>query len=293
MGQKVNPVGIRLGITRDWTSRWYGEHAQLPAYILQDWQVREFLKKKLAEASVSRIHIERAARRRTSRSTRPAGRGDRQEGEDIERLRLEVAKMMAWPCRTAPQHRRDPQARGGRPARGEGIASRSSGASCPRAMKRAVMNTMRSGALGVKVRVSGRLNGSESRAPSGPARACCRCTRSAPRSTTAPPRPARPTACRREGVDLQGRGVRAAPAPAEQPEVAAPAQEQLAEASRLSTGWNTTMMHRSEPSIASSTRARTAASRSAAVPLPSATTGLKATSRARMPRARSRPRAAP
>ena len=63
MGQKVNPVGIRLGITRDWTSRWYANKRTFPIYILQDWQVRDFLKKKLSEASVSRIHIERAARK--------------------------------------------------------------------------------------------------------------------------------------------------------------------------------------------------------------------------------------
>ncbi len=63
MGQKVNPVGIRLGITRDWTSKWFANTRNFPAYIHQDWEVREFLKKKLAEASVSRIHIERAARK--------------------------------------------------------------------------------------------------------------------------------------------------------------------------------------------------------------------------------------
>ena len=81
MGQKVNPIGIRLGITRDWTSRWYANTRNFPAYILQDWQVREFLKKKLAEASVSRIHIERAARKRQHHDQHgPSGRGDRQEG---------------------------------------------------------------------------------------------------------------------------------------------------------------------------------------------------------------------
>ena len=63
MGQKVNPIGIRLGITRDWTSKWYANTRSFPGFVLQDWQVREFLKKKLAEASVSRIHIERAARK--------------------------------------------------------------------------------------------------------------------------------------------------------------------------------------------------------------------------------------
>ncbi|HEX9208544.1 MAG TPA: 30S ribosomal protein S3, partial [Steroidobacteraceae bacterium] len=95
MGQKVNPVGIRLGITRDWTSRWFANTRSYPAYILQDWQVRDFLKKKLSEASVSRIHIERAARRAniTINTARP-GVVIGKKGEDIERLRGEVAKMM-------------------------------------------------------------------------------------------------------------------------------------------------------------------------------------------------------
>ena len=63
MGQKVNPIGIRLGITRDWTSKWYADSRNYPDYVHQDWEVREFLKRKLAEASVSRIAIERAARK--------------------------------------------------------------------------------------------------------------------------------------------------------------------------------------------------------------------------------------
>src|SRR5215217_6494374 len=95
MGQKVNPVGIRLGITRDWTSTWYANKRNFPVYVYQDWQVRSFLKKKLAEASVSRINIERAARKAniTIHTARP-GVVIGKKGEDIERLRQEVAKMM-------------------------------------------------------------------------------------------------------------------------------------------------------------------------------------------------------
>jgi small subunit ribosomal protein S3 len=63
MGQKVNPLGIRLGITRDWVSKWYADKKNFPAQVLTDFRVREFLKKRLSEASVSRIHIERAARK--------------------------------------------------------------------------------------------------------------------------------------------------------------------------------------------------------------------------------------
>jgi len=164
MGQKVNPVGIRLGITRDWTSRWFANTRNYPAYILQDWQVRDFLKKKLSEASVSRIHIERAARRAniTINTARP-GVVIGKKGEDIERLRHEVAKMMGMTVqdvRLNIAEIRKPEVDAQLVA--EGIAQQiERRVMFRRAMKRAVMNTMRSGALGVKVRVSGRLNGSE------------------------------------------------------------------------------------------------------------------------------------
>ena len=164
MGQKVNPVGIRLGITRDWTSRWYANSRNFPAYLYQDWQVREFLKKKLAEASVSRIHIERAARKAniTINTARP-GVVIGKKGEDIERLRGEVAKMMGMSVadvRLNIAEIRKPEVDAQLVA--EGIAQQiERRVMFRRAMKRAVMNTMRSGALGVKVRVSGRLNGSE------------------------------------------------------------------------------------------------------------------------------------
>jgi small subunit ribosomal protein S3 len=164
MGQKVNPVGIRLGITRDWTSKWYANKRNFPAYILQDWQVREFLKKKLAEASVSRIHIERAARKSniTIHTARP-GVVIGKKGEDIERLRQDVAKLMKMgvnDVRLNIAEIRKPEMDAQLVA--EGIAQQvERRVMFRRAMKRAVMNTMRSGALGVKVRLSGRLNGSE------------------------------------------------------------------------------------------------------------------------------------
>ncbi len=164
MGQKVNPVGIRLGITRDWTSKWFANTRNFPSYIHQDWVVREFLKKKLAEASVSRIHIERAARKAniTILTARP-GVVIGKKGEDIERLRLEVAKMMGMAVqdvRLNISEIRKPEVDAQLVA--EGIAQQiERRVMFRRAMKRAVMNTMRSGALGVKVRLSGRLNGSE------------------------------------------------------------------------------------------------------------------------------------
>ena len=164
MGQKVNPYGIRLGITRDWMSKWYASKKQFPANVHTDFRVREFLKKKLAEASVSRIHIERAARKSniTIHTARP-GVVIGKKGEDIERLRLEVAKMMGMAVqdvRLNIAEIRKPEVDAQLVA--EGIAQQiERRVMFRRAMKRAVMNTMRSGALGVKVRVSGRLNGSE------------------------------------------------------------------------------------------------------------------------------------
>jgi ribosomal protein S3 len=86
MGQKVNPLGIRLGITRDWVSKWYASKRQFPVLIYTDFQVRTFLKKKLADASVSRILIERAAKKVniTIQTARP-GIVIGKKGEDIER----------------------------------------------------------------------------------------------------------------------------------------------------------------------------------------------------------------
>ena len=164
MGQKVNPIGIRLGITRDWASRWYADTKSFPAFILSDWRVREFLRKKLIEASVSRIHIERAARKAniTIHTARPGvviGR----KGEDIEKLRVEVAKLM----KMATQDVRLNIAEIRKPELDAQLVAESIAQQIEkrvmfrRAMKRAVTNTMRSGALGVKVRCAGRLNGGE------------------------------------------------------------------------------------------------------------------------------------
>jgi small subunit ribosomal protein S3 len=164
MGQKVNPIGIRLGITRDWTSRWYADTKSFPSFILSDWRVREFLRKKLIEASVSRIHIERAARKAniTIHTARPGiviGR----KGEDIEKLRVEVAKLMKMAVadvRLNIAEIRKPELDARLVA--ESIAQQiEKRVMFRRAMKRAVTNTMRSGALGVKVRIAGRLNGAE------------------------------------------------------------------------------------------------------------------------------------
>ena len=164
MGQKVNPLGIRLGITRDWTSKWYASKKQFPLLVITDFRVREFLKKKLADASVSRIQIERAAKKVniTIQTARP-GIVIGKKGEDIEKLRAQTAALLAIPVgdvRLNIAEIRKPELDAQLVA--EGMAQQiEKRVMFRRAMKRAVMSTMRSGALGVKVRMSGRLNGSE------------------------------------------------------------------------------------------------------------------------------------
>ena len=164
MGQKVNPIGIRLGITREWSSKWYAGKKQFPLHVHTDFRVREFLRKKLAEASVSRIQIERAANKVniTIETARP-GIVIGKKGEDIEKLRAETATLLGRPVadiRLNISEIRKPELDAQLVA--DGIAQQiEKRVMFRRAMKRAVMSTMRSGALGIKVRLSGRLNGAE------------------------------------------------------------------------------------------------------------------------------------
>jgi small subunit ribosomal protein S3 len=164
MGQKVNPVGIRLGITRDWASRWYADTKSFPEFVNTDWKIREFIKKKLSDASVSKIQIERPARKAhiTIHTARP-GIVIGKKGEDIERLRVQIARMMEMPLgdvRVNIAEIRKPELDAQLVA--EGIAQQlERRVMFRRAMKRAVTNTMRLGAQGVKIKVGGRLNGAE------------------------------------------------------------------------------------------------------------------------------------
>jgi small subunit ribosomal protein S3 len=164
MGQKVNPIGIRLGITREWTSKWYAGKKLFPQLVHTDFRVRTFLRKKLAEASVSRIQIERAANKVniTIETARP-GIVIGKKGEDIEKLRAETATLLGRPVadiRLNIAEIRKPELDAQLVA--DGIAQQiEKRVMFRRAIKRAVMSTMRSGALGIKVRLSGRLNGAE------------------------------------------------------------------------------------------------------------------------------------
>ena len=164
MGQKVHPIGIRLGITKDWLSKWYADSKTFPGYVKTDHEIRKFLKKKLSQASVSRIHIERPAKKAhiTIHTARP-GIVIGKKGEDIEKLRREVAKMMQMSLsdvRINISEIRKPELDAQLVA--ESIAQQlERRIMFRRAMKRAVTNTMRLGAEGIKVKVGGRLNGAE------------------------------------------------------------------------------------------------------------------------------------
>lgn len=161
MGQKVHPTGIRLGITKDWTSKWYAASKDYSDYLHTDLQVRNHLQKKLAQASVSRIQIERPASnaRITIHTARP-GLVIGKKGEDIERMRQEVAAMMGCPVHINIEEVRKPELDATLVA--QSIAQQlERRIMFRRAMKRAVGNAMRLGAQGVKVNVGGRLNGAE------------------------------------------------------------------------------------------------------------------------------------
>jgi len=161
MGQKVHPTGIRLGIVKDWNSKWYAEHGDYADNLYNDLQVREFLKKKLAAASVSQIQIERPAKnaRITIHTARP-GIVIGKKGEDIDSLRAAVSKMMGVPVHINIEEIRKPELDAYLVA--ESIAQQlERRIMFRRAMKRSITNTMRLGAQGIRIQVGGRLNGAE------------------------------------------------------------------------------------------------------------------------------------
>jgi len=161
MGQKVHPTGIRLGISKDWNSTWFAEKGDYAEMLNSDLKVRAYLQKRLAQAAVSRIQIERPAKsaRITIHTARP-GIVIGKKGEDIERLRRDVTELMGVPTHITVQEIRKPELDAQLVA--EGIAQQlERRIMFRRAMKRAVGNAMRLGALGIKVCVSGRLNGAD------------------------------------------------------------------------------------------------------------------------------------
>jgi small subunit ribosomal protein S3 len=161
MGHKVNPIGIRLGISKDWNSKWFAGKRQYAEHLVSDLKVRELLKEKLAQAGVSKILINRPQKNAdiTIFTARP-GVVIGKKGEDIEKLRREVSKIMGVDAHINVSEVRKPELDAQLVA--ESIAQQlERRIMFRRAMKRSVQNAMRLGALGIKVNVAGRLNGAE------------------------------------------------------------------------------------------------------------------------------------
>ncbi|AEI75021.1 30S ribosomal protein S3 [Candidatus Moranella endobia PCVAL] len=161
MGQKIHPNGIRLGIIKNWNSTWYANTKEFANNLDSDFKVRQFLTKELSQASVSRLVIERPAKsiRVTIHTARP-GIVIGKKGEDVEKLRKIVADIAGVPAQINIGEVRKPELDAKLVA--EGISSQlERRVMFRRAMKRAVQNSMRLGAKGIKVEVSGRLGGAE------------------------------------------------------------------------------------------------------------------------------------
>ena len=161
MGQKINPTGFRLATNKNWSSRWYSNSKNFAVLLNNDIKVREFLNKKLVNAAVSRILIERPAKNAkiTIFSARP-GIVIGKKGEDIEKLRREVTAKMGIPVQINIEEIRKPELDAQLVA--EGIAQQlEKRIMFRRAMKRSVGNTMRLGGKGIRINVAGRLNGAE------------------------------------------------------------------------------------------------------------------------------------
>mgnify|MGYP003306623083 FL=1 len=161
MGQKVNPNGMRLGIVKEHTSVWYAEKETYAAYLLNDLQVRSFLRERLSQASVSRIEIERPAQTaRVSIFTARPGIVIGKKGEDVERLRMILTRMMGMAVHVNVEEIRKPEIDALLVA--QNVAQQlERRVQFRRAMRRVIQNAMRLGAKGIKVRVAGRLGGAE------------------------------------------------------------------------------------------------------------------------------------
>jgi small subunit ribosomal protein S3 len=161
MGQKIHPTGFRLAVSRNWSSRWYANNRDFAGMLAEDLKVREFLKKKLKNASVSRVLIERPSKnaRITIFSSRP-GVVIGKKGEDIEVLKADLARMMKVPVHVNIEEVRKPEIDSQLIA--DSITQQlEKRIMFRRAMKRAMQNAMRLGAQGIKIMSAGRLNGAE------------------------------------------------------------------------------------------------------------------------------------
>lgn len=161
MGQKVHPFGFRVGITRDWESRWYGDKKVYPALLHEDLKIRDHIKREFAFAGVARVEIERAADKvRVSIHTARPGVVIGRKGADVERLRQELSALTGKQVYVNIVEIRKPELSAQLVA--ENVAMQlTKRVSFRRAMKRAIQGSMSAGALGIKVRTSGRLGGAE------------------------------------------------------------------------------------------------------------------------------------
>ncbi|WP_420857348.1 30S ribosomal protein S3 [Marivivens marinus] len=161
MGNKVNPVGMRLQVNRTWDSRWYADTKDYGNLLLEDLKIKEFVKKECKQAGVSRVIIERPHKkcRVTIHTARP-GVIIGKKGADIETLRKKLANLTSSELHLNIVEVRKPELDAA--LVGESIAQQlERRVSFRRAMKRAVQNAMRMGALGIRVNVAGRLGGAE------------------------------------------------------------------------------------------------------------------------------------
>ena len=161
MGQKVNPIGLRLGINRNWDSRWFPTFSKMPANVLEDDKIRKFVKKELYYAGIAQTVIERTAKkiRVTIVAARP-GIVIGKKGADVEKLKTNLANLVGREVAVNIKEERKPQLSGQLSA--ENVAQQlERRVAFRRAMKRVMQNAIKGGAKGIKVSVSGRLGGAE------------------------------------------------------------------------------------------------------------------------------------
>ncbi|HFQ60782.1 MAG TPA: 30S ribosomal protein S3 [Epsilonproteobacteria bacterium] len=161
MGQKVNPIGLRLGINRNWESRWFPAKGRTADFIAEDYKIRKFLKKELFYAGVSNIIIERTVKKlRINIVTARPGIIIGKKGADIEKLKATLIKMLGKDVAINIKEEKRPQASGQLAA--ENVATQLERRTAfRRAMKKVIQGALKSGAKGIKVSVSGRLGGAE------------------------------------------------------------------------------------------------------------------------------------
>ena len=161
MGQKVNPIGLRLGINRNWESRWFPAKGRTADFIAEDYKIRKYLKKELFYAGVSNIIIERTVKKlRINIVTARPGIIIGKKGADIEKLKATLIKMLGKDVAINIKEEKRPQASGQLAA--ENVATQLERRTAfRRAMKKVIQGALKSGAKGIKVSVSGRLGGAE------------------------------------------------------------------------------------------------------------------------------------